>query len=197
MNIFSEIFVSHVCCILQFTPFVLNLSGWTFSIQISRSHFNFEAWHSYDDNPSSQIKGMFWGKCKQTADIFSFHEFFGLEYFFPFSYKKGTVESPWASVPLGFQPLGGPFGFQVMVQNQSILFFFALQSKTYIFIPKIFCSGLQKWKISAMSNILWLFFGASLLEKRYIKCVECLLGKHCGFCICTFFWNLLKTMRCF
>ena len=134
MNIFSEIFVSHVCCILQFTSFVLNLSGWTFSIQISRSHFNFEAWHSYDDNPSSQIKGMFWGKCKQTADIFSFHEFFGLDYFFPFSYKKGTVESPWASVPLGFQPLGGPFGFQVMVQNQSILLFFSPYNQWPIFL---------------------------------------------------------------
>ena len=153
MNIFPEIFVSHICYILQYTLcFKFCFPGWTFSIQISRSHFNFEAWHSYDDNPSSQIKGMFWGKCKQTADIFSFHEFFGLEYFFPFSYKKGTVESPWASVPLGFQPLGGPFGFQVMVQNQSILFFFALQSMTYIFIPKIFCSGLQKWKNSTMSS---------------------------------------------
>ena len=56
---------------------------------------------------------------------FHFTSFFGLDYFFPFSYKKGTVESPWASVPLGFQPLGGPFGFQVMVQNQSILLFFS------------------------------------------------------------------------
>ena len=134
MNIFPEIFVSHICYILQYTLcFKFCFPGWTFSIQISRSHFNFEAWHSYDDNPSSQIKGMFWGKCKQTADIFSFHEFFGLEYFFPFSYKKGTVESPWASVPLGFQPLGGPFGFQVMVQNQSILFFFAFNNQRPIF----------------------------------------------------------------
>ena len=140
---------------LYFTPFVLNLSGWTFSIQISRSHFNFEAWHSYDDNPSSQIKGMFWGKCKQTADIFSFHEFFGLDYFFPFSYKKGTVESPWASVPLGFQPLGGPFGFQVMVQNQSILFFF---SPIFLYL-KYFAVAYKNEKL-----VQWVIFCDSFSE---------------------------------